>query len=160
MTTIVKSVMYLNQGLLIEPITKDVIRLRIDSGGASIHVPRADLVNAVEAECDVRLAPADAVVILRGELPEVTSTPPAALVVEGIYYPAGGVNYRRQARHHLAMAEYLDAHPPVDEAMVEAIASEVAVAFGANRDTAPGWEDIARRLYLAGVRIEPTEAAK
>lgn len=110
----------------------------------------------------VQVVPADAIVIPREDLPEVVpdgtvegidGEPVARFRAGGWQGFAGdGKSSRASALAHLALAEYLDAHPPVDEAKVEALAGLV-------RDGGPGVltgitaEHLARRLLATG-RIE------
>ena len=132
-----------------------------------VTVSRAALLSAVEAELKVRLVPADSIVIDRAELPPMTLHPGGMAVVSsigGIYRVDDWPGARETALALLALAEHLDAHPPkppVDEAMVSAIAAAVRDAMGITEETVaaghirPGNSaDLARRLYLAGVRIE------
>jgi len=143
-----------------------------------INVTRADFLAAVATECNVRIVPAtepladwelelmgrktvpaDAIVIERGELPEVEERTPG-------YFNTGDVQgfggdesrewYREQARNYLAMSEYVATHPPVDEAQVRAIALTLTNShtMQGERETSI---DYARRLYLAGVRIVEDE---
>lgn len=122
----------------------------VDVQGEGVHVSRADFLTAVAAECDV-------LVIDKATLPEVDarewlSAGEAALdpgeARLGSEYP------RTRALAYLALAEYIDAHPPVDETQVEALAGllDAELVYTADRDT----RDRARRLYAAGVRIEVT----
>ena len=105
---------------------------------------RADFLAAVAAECDV-------IVIDRaGE----TYTSAEAT---GPNSPNGRSSWHRaRAESHLALAEYLDAHPPVDEAQVEALAAVMREALNTPEDgTFRPYvaEDAARRLLATG-RIE------
>ena len=121
---------------------------------------RSDFLAAVATECNVRIVPADAIVIERGELPDVDLTwDKRAVMVDGIEYPIGASSsaeeYREIAGRALALADYLDAHPPVDEAQVEALTTSLVDAS----EYGVSWPDgearvMARRLYLAGVRLE------
>ena len=98
-----------------------------------VGVHRADFLAAVETECGVRVVPADAIVIDRAEVPPVT--PSGGCSGAGTQYlsaagheiesTADAALVRVHALALLALAEYLDAHPPtppVDEADVEALA--------------------------------------
>ena len=89
----------------------------------------ADFLAAVQSELHVRLVPDDAIVIGRGELPEVHSTP-MAVTVDGNYrtidreFKDYNADYARETGLRLlALAEYLDAHPPVDEAQVKELST-------------------------------------
>jgi hypothetical protein len=120
---------------------------------AAVIVKRADLLAAVSALCDV-------IVVDRAELPEVAVVTPGEVGIKGhgIYTLLPGDTaefYRKNARRHLALAEYLDAHPPVDEARVEAAYDVISVAL---RDAGLKMADvdhgvrmdIARRLVEQG----------
>jgi len=97
------------------------------AGSSEVHItaswnhgciyPTADFLAAVETELGVRIVPADAIVIERGDLPVWPKRPAFILGVE----PMSSDAARTQARALLALAEYLDAHPLVDEAQVEAM---------------------------------------
>lgn len=102
---------------------------------------RAAFLAAVAAECGV-------IIIDRDDLPEVTEQ-------NGQHYAGGAhrsfgdaAQYRQYALGALAIAEYLDANPPVDEADVEALARDLAVAAGYESDAVD--RNIARRLVAAG----------
>jgi len=124
-----------------------------------------------EAEADVevyaqyspftehKVVPADAIVIERSALPEVDATGwlsagDSALDPAEV---AMGVEFvRSKARDYLALAEHLDAHPPVDEAQVEALTGwfELHTGFMLSRDqigalarkaAADGWHKDADR---------------
>jgi len=141
-----------------------------DRGG--VHVDRARFIDAVEAECGVeiydndapmRLVPSDAIVILRDELPEVApDTRNGGSRIDGEHsFETDPAECRRWAMRYLALAEHLDS-PPVDEAQVEAIYDVAQSALNEAGVTMGQIDhgvrmDVARRLYLAGVRIEPTE---
>ena len=120
-------------------------------------VTRADFLAAVASELNVRIVPADAIVIERRELPEVTRE------YEHGYYAVGDRTYgadfdhRAEALRRLAAAEYIDAHQSIDKAQVVALSNLIRTALAEGREILPGFnDDLARRLYLAGVRIEVT----
>lgn len=103
-----------------------------------------------------KVVPADAIVIPRDELPEVTprSDGSALRVIETGHGPLsiadphiGADTYRRRALAALAIAEHLDQNPPVDEAQVGALAKAI-------RDQGEYLDEtvLARRLVAAGVR--------
>jgi len=97
----------------------------------------------------------DAIVIERGELPEVDVKGNWATVSSReSYVITDPAQHREFAAQHLAIAAYLDANPPqppIDEAQVEALANALRAAGGTlNPDIR------ARSLYLAGVRVEAT----
>ncbi|MBK5248104.1 MAG: hypothetical protein JJE50_01520 [Actinomycetales bacterium] len=115
---------------------------------------RADFLAAVEAECGVRIVPADSIVI---EPSEPLAQWEAELLLAGERNLTAD-RARSIGTDYFHMAQHLDAHPhepPVDEAQVAAL----SVALIANEEHDFQTDDAyARRLYLAGVRIEPTEA--
>ncbi|QCB93329.1 hypothetical protein [Cellulomonas shaoxiangyii] len=103
-----------------------------------------------------KVVPADALVIERGELhevdPNVTGT---GCIVGGEFYEFGTIErHEREARDHLAIAEYLRAHPPVDEAQVEAVTKALYEATTDPHEI--DVPDVARRLVARGVRVEVT----
>lgn len=106
---------------------------------------------------EFKVVPVDAIVIERSDLPPVAA---GRKVVSGPFDRSihdSAESVRRQARHLLAIAEYLDAHPPVDEAQVEALAEDMIMA-GASAPVSEGdseafsraMDDIARRLVEQG----------
>ena len=134
----------------------------IGDGWEGGYFPRADFLAAVATECNVRIVPADAIVIERGELPEVEYVGTAdGLGGRMARFSAGGFTgyaddrtdgHRAVARAHLALAEYIDANPPVDEVMVDTLAAALmSVSPASSSDFT---SKAARRLYLAGVRIK------
>ncbi|HUX72121.1 MAG TPA: hypothetical protein VMV41_16515 [Cellulomonadaceae bacterium] len=124
---------------------------------------RADFLAAVQSELHVRLVAKDAIVIERGDLPEVTDGSVAD--PDGGEFPATvedtPENLRAWGRAYFALAEHLAAHPRVDEAQVRALASLITEATDSGPDLAdvgnPHQYDagIARRLIATG-RIEVT----
>jgi len=125
-------------------------------------IPRADFLAAVATECNVRIVPADAIVIERGELPETRVGTYGEAICQG-WTRAGHANtetVRSEARALLAIAEHLDAHPPIDEAQVKALARLIAdhvdpaSLVGSGERVSTTSADLARGLVLAGVRIE------
>ena len=120
-----------------------------------IFITRTDFLAAVATECNVRIVAADAIVIERGELPEVQAIDRGDRISSGsdTYISSAGWAdvYRKRARTNLALAAYLDANPPVDEAQVDFM---VAVIREQHAWGSEASQDIARRLYLAGARIK------
>jgi len=117
-------------------------------------IDRADFLAAVAKECGVVIVPADAVVIERGELPEVTLGNGGAWNVgthslRTDWTTDTPTKVRAAAVRWLALAEHLDTHPPIDEAQVSAL-TDALEAAGVMVNPA----ERARRLYLAGVRIK------
>lgn len=115
-------------------------------------VPRADFLAAVAAECD-------AIVIPRETLPEVIPVRGRSFSVDdpscATTHSAATAEYARERGiGYLAIAEYLDAHPPVDEAKVEALADLLIETFpGEIVNPRDRVVDRARRLLATG-RIE------
>jgi hypothetical protein len=102
-----------------------------------------------------KVVPLDAIVIRREELPAVTKIDgPRLLDPDGAtisFLNDTPESLRRLARYHLAGAEYLTAHPPVDEAQVSAL---TAVFY--RLPDAPAPDDaaaMARELVARGVRV-------
>lgn len=127
-------------------------------------VPAADLLAAVATELNVRLVPADAIVIERDELPPTRLTSDGSEVVAGSGEPgtrwmrvAAGADAAMQAAlAYFAIHKHLTAHSPIDEAQVQALRSLVS-------DVVPGisraeHDAIARRLVEAGVRAPEVTA--
>lgn len=121
----------------------------------AVGMDRDAFIAAVEAELDVKVVPADAIVIERGDLPEVQGD--GSVVIEGSG-PSGDYTYWADADEDplkaalamLAIAQEA-AHPPVDEAQVEAV---TAALYEATRDPQDiNVPDVARRLVEAGVRV-------
>lgn len=109
---------------------------------------RTDLLAVVAAECDV-------VIIDRADLPEVTPERPGYsgyIMADDVSVALLGSaeQHRVIARRHLATAEYMDAHPPVDEADVEALTA-AAVQWQEARGLTPdhGDNEHAIRALLA-----------
>lgn len=99
----------------------------------------------------LKVVPADAIVIERGAgLPEVIAD---RQVVSGPFARSthdSAESVRREVRHLLAIAEFLDTNPPVDEA---AVAELVVVMLGEgphNAHMVRTAEDAARRAVAAG----------
>lgn len=139
-------------------------------------VHRADFLAAVASELNVRIVPADAIVIERSELPAVFERTPG-------YYMAGrhdlgymgepdieqpGMSAAELTREYaaavLAVAEHLTEHPPLDQAQVSALAP-LLWEFAQN-PSGPGdtfeetteaernrFTNRAARLVRAGVRV-------
>jgi len=124
-----------------------------------VGVDRADFLAAVAKECGVVIVPADAIVIERGELPDVTPGGDGLLILDGgMVKPIRRLRadqHRRLALEHLSAAAHLDAHPPVDEAQVSALTGAIdRLTTGVDYFDAGNAADLARALVLAGVRIE------
>lgn len=135
------------------------IGVRGETRTAGTSVPRADFLDAIRTELDV-------IVIQRSELPEVEASGRHAWPIEtrppspyddafnsvgatGPNCPNGKPEWHRgRALAHLALAEHLDAHPPVDEAQVEALAGLMKQLDYMRPET------YARELVQRGVRVE------
>lgn len=104
---------------------------------------RADFLAAVSSELGV-------VIIDKADLPEVTAYNATHDLVGVIAISKGSdpAAMRREAFRYLAYAEHLEAHPPVDEARVDALAATIAKATG----TAP-------YAYIAA-DLTPTDLAR
>lgn len=117
-------------------------------GGEPIDVDRAEFLAAVAAELDV-------IVIPRSDLPEVTTDDTGQPYLYGTPYYGTAADHRADALYHLALAEHLDAHPPVDEAQVDALADLAAQFYGR------GPTELARRLVATGrVTVTTGEAGQ
>ena len=78
---------------------------------------RADFIAAVESELD-------GIFISRADLPRVRVGIVGEAISSNGWTRSGAAEARRDALHLLAIAEYLDTHPPIDEAQVEALAAD------------------------------------
>lgn len=119
-----------------------------------------------DEDAELKVVPADAIVIERSDLPPVTDSSSLGVGIEaaprfkGTQY--GPPHYARKdfdpdavwanGLANLALAEYLREHPPVDEAEVERLAialREAGPRLGGTLDV----EEVARRLITKGVRV-------
>lgn len=120
------------------------------------NVPLAEFIPALEAELGVT--------VVEGALPEVTwgdgaNAPTDALRTgHGWHKPLSPEWHRDLARHHLALAAYVEAHPPVDEAQVAALTNALHEAREAPYLSVDGYRTMARRLVEAGVRAPEVQA--
>ena len=135
--------------------------------GGDVTVNRADFLAAVEKECDV-------IIVRRAEWPEVDAGAVRFPTIDArgpgdhiraVHEWDTATSVRSEATALLALAEYLDAHPPkppVDEAQVEALATVIRTELlhGAAKDDGTQRvvkaEQVARALVLAGVRMDVT----
>lgn len=121
-----------------------------------------DVDAAFREELGLRIVPADAIVIERSDVDAVAVGGSIATLTAGtLTVDTDGLSAddaRAAAIEWLAIAEHLDAHPPVDEAKVEALA-EIVKSEVLTRPKETGefadWQTIARRLLATG-RIEVT----
>lgn len=151
MSTEIKDVMVKDDSVTIEAIGDRVELVAYDNAAMTdVLTSRADFLAAVAKECDV-------IVVDRAELPKVerVSRGDRSFSVgdpDGVTtHTAATAKYARErGMGYLAIAEYLDAHPPVDEAQVEALAGMLERE---DRGARPFNEDLARRLLATG-RIE------
>lgn len=130
-----------------------LVTLNGERTGANVPVP--EFLAAVQSELNVRLVPADAIVIERSELPavEVDDELEVFFSTGGKYGMRGGSPHAhmQHALEHLALAEHLAANPSVDEAQVDALARALADVGGTSW---AHYTDQARALVVRGVRIE------
>lgn len=124
---------------------------RDDDRGLTVHVPRADFLAAVAAECGV-------IIVDRAELPE-TAIAADSQHVDFSYGEMGHVEpipVGIDADELIALGLALRASraaPPADEAQVEAVSSALEDATH-DWDTNQQRDDLARRLVERGVRVE------
>lgn len=89
------------------------------------------------------------VVIDRADLPEVTTGNAGLFYVGGTaYLPEAAAHYREQAMRLLAVAVHQEAHPPVDQAQVDALAD--AIRSDPDLDPVEGPYAAAERLVRQG----------
>lgn len=146
MSTEIKPVSDAGSPLWIYADQREYVLVQTRDGGASVD--RADFLAAVAAECGV-------IIIDRAELPEVTESGRRDIVRLGEsderFTTGTAAAARGEALACLALAEYLDARPPLDEADVEALARLIAEDDGDSNWH--GYVQGARRLLATG-RIE------
>ena len=134
--------------------------VRITGGDDLVNPHVADLLRAVSEAFDVKVVPADAIVIEAGKF---TVEPAENEDLYGYRLKATAPSGRFWIRPRewyetsvdfalaiLAAADYAKWNLPVDEAEVERLAKSLYEATSATDRN--GLSDIARRLYLAGVR--------
>lgn len=119
---------------------------------SGVWINRADFLKAVADELDV-------IVVERSELPEVTRDGDEWLAshakATGTWMDdkiATADALRGRAAECLALAEYLDANPPVDEAQVEAW-TRILTDVEMDHPDGPTPSTIARRLVEKGIRV-------
>lgn len=111
---------------------------------AGINVPRANFLAAVSSELGV-------VIIDQADMPIVTErgVPDAVFVGDTPWHRGTGWDVaaiRKSALDRLALADYLERNPPVDEAQVSALAALMRDAENVRNDV----EKQARRLIATG----------
>lgn len=139
--------------LTITPGDDGIVYLKAANDVSEVTVPLrvADLLASVADECGV-------LVIDRADLPEVEDEgcgTQRLVVGVGWYaylHPSDAVRHHQLALGHLAIAEHLDAHPPVDAAQVEAL-TEALIDAEMDHPDGPVPAVIARRLVARGVRV-------
>lgn len=135
------------------PLDPDAVLYIEPRGASGEHFTVEELDAALASH---KVVPADAIVIERSELPEVRPGYGAGTLSAG---PIGNVDMdvalaetlRAHALGYLALAEHLAAHPPVDEAQVEAMAAEIHAVH----PSPTLGDDIARHLIRNGWTKEP-----
>ena len=103
-----------------------------------------------------KVVPADAIVIERGEVPEVKGEPGDLYVAGFSFHMHSADDAHEEAVRWLAVAEHLRANPPVDEEQAERLAAlilEVDVPVNNGPEWPTSW---ARDLVRRGVRVEVT----
>jgi hypothetical protein len=146
--------------------TSGVMLIANSGGVARVLVPRADLLAAVAAECDAIVIPRETLPEVKadGRVEGVSGAPTYRFSVaghKGYGEPGDAERCRAVARAHLALAEYLDARPPIDEAQVENVYDIVQDSLHMAGITMGQVDhgvrmDIARCLVGRGVRVDVT----
>lgn len=144
--------------LSLDAYRSEVVNVGIGSGpeggvrSAGINVPRADLLAAISSELGV-------VIIDQADMPIVTErgVPDAVFVGDTPWHRGTGWDVaaiRKSALDRLALADYLERNPPVDEAQVSALADIVRTATDTPLNAYIGAdltaEGIARSLIATG----------
>src|SRR5690606_10512557 len=104
---------------------------------------------------EVQVVPIDAIVIRRDELPTARVLLSGHLgTIHGHHSAKLSANWHRDlAAHHLALADYVDAHPPVDEAQVKALAELVDELQEHGKAYYEDPREFAEDLVKRGVRV-------
>lgn len=142
-----------NDYLRIDPLVGDQVRIEVYEavGSNYVHLNRDDFIDYLAKNMNLTI-------IRNEEFPEV-KLKNDWIVSNGAHYETlGSVNgpdeIRREAIEMLAIAEFLETKPPVDEEQVAAIAVALADARLDTDGRNETWfMEEARRLYLAGVRV-------
>src|SRR5690606_21341085 len=128
--------------------TGNTVTVRASDGllAGKAEVDRAEFLAAVRDELDV-------IIIDRADLPPVEEQNDALQAGHIFLHRKDrpGRDPGEQARAWLALDEYLERHPPIDEAQVNALARLVAAE---TNDTHIAATALARRLIQAGVRMD------
>ena len=154
-----------------EPIVIRRGRVRGDSvviermGGKRKHnIPIDALIRALHQEVGLRVVPADAIVIERGEIKAVGPVDVGRYGLRAgsltVAHDVTAAEAWASAMEHLAIYLCLRDRPPVDEREVEALA-EIIRREDTERQNAgdqASWADIARRLLITGCVHVDTEA--
>lgn len=106
-----------------------------------------DVVAAVEKELD-------ATVILHSDLPDLHPEAAKAILLNEHGFSGTADDARQHAYTLLAVANYIEKNPPVDEAQVEALTRLVANAGLSTDDNSAAARRMARALVKQGVRVE------
>jgi len=131
---------------------KDAVRFHL--GGGSVNASAVVMAWDLPIPADFRLVPADAIVIERSDLPEVADLAVGCsgyVQIGDRQYVMSTVEfYDNEIRNMLALREHEAARTAVDEVQVLLLSEVLADTRTSHIDL----DEQARRLYLAGVRIE------
>lgn len=145
-----------NDYLRIDPLVGDQVRIEVYEADGSnyVHLNRDDFIDYLAENMNLTI-------IRNEELPPVERLGRGVIAVgedDCTWHLGEGITAevcRASARRSLAIAEYLENNPPVDEAQVEALASlisRVDDTFDVDLSQVSA-KDLARRLVAAGVRV-------
>lgn len=142
-----------NDYLRIDPLVGDQVRIEVYEADGSnyVHLNRDDFIDYLAENMNLTI-------IRNEEFPEV-ELKDGWIVSNGTYQEEldrakGSNEIRREAIKMLAIAEFLEANPPVNELQVVGLAMVLADERSDDAGIAwPDYLDEARRLYLAGVRV-------
>lgn len=132
-----------NDYLTIDPLGSDQVVIEVyETGGSScVHLNRDDFIDFLAENMYLTI-------IRNEEFPKVGRDGPRVTVDDLYFFGSEDPSeLRREGLARLAVAEFLEANPPVDEEQVAAIAGLLSAEVGGN------YQGLARRLYLAGVRV-------
>lgn len=135
-----------NVYLRIDPLGRDRVIIEVYEVGESscVHLSKDDFIDFLAENMNLTI-------IRNEEFPEI-ELKDGWIVSNGTYQEEldrakGSNEIRREATKMLAIAEFLEVNLPVDEEQVAAIAGLLSAEVGGN------YRGLARRLYLAGVRV-------